>query len=333
VAAVDGWCSVEELTRWGFARAPVVMANEAHSGLARCIRIRDIGVRMIVAAHQAGVRQLVMEALPRPADGTPGPIRAVPPVPGGYLAQPDMRRLITTALELGWTLWAYEADIQPGDDPAGLFTQEFTNWREREQAQNLCRVLAEAPARPLLVWSGNSHAAKEADGGWVPMGHYFRALSGIDPFVIDQAVTVAWRGRSQPWAVGLLAAIRQTLASYGAAPGSCASGRPRRWMAGLASMPWSSPPATRSPDPCARLMPDPAVRLGSRITDRIMIFGERHLRAVLTEYEAHYNGRRPHRSRQLHPPRPDHPPADLFQKRIKRKPVLGGLINEYERAA
>jgi putative transposase len=47
----------------------------------------------------------------------------------------------------------------------------------------------------------------------------------------------------------------------------------------------------------------------------------------------HYNGRRPHRSRQLHPPRPGHPPADLFQKRIKRKPVLGGLINEYERAA
>jgi hypothetical protein len=25
---VEGWCSVEELTRWGFAYAPVVMANE-----------------------------------------------------------------------------------------------------------------------------------------------------------------------------------------------------------------------------------------------------------------------------------------------------------------
>ncbi len=71
----------------------------------------------------------------------------------------------------------------------------------------------------------------------------------------------------------------------------------------------------------------------TEVTDRMLIFGERHLRAVLTEYEAHYNGRRPHRSRQLHPPRPDHPPADLFQKRIKRQPVLGGLINEYERAA
>ena len=51
------------------------------------------------------------------------------------------------------------------------------------------------------------------------------------------------------------------------------------------------------------------------------------------QYEAHYNGRRPHRSRQLHPPRPDYPVADLSQKRIQRQPVLGGLINEYERAA
>lgn len=219
MATVDGWCSVEELTRWGFAQAPVVMANEAHSGLARCVRTRDIGVRMIGAAHQAGVRRLAMEALPRPEDGTPGPIRAVPRVPGGYPAQPDMRRLITTALELGWTLWAYEAEIQPAGDPADLLTLEFTNWREREQAQNLCQILAEAPAQPLLVWCGNSHAAKDASGEWVPMGYHFRALSGIDPFVIDQTVTVAWPGQSRPWAQGLLASVRQTLVSYGGTAG------------------------------------------------------------------------------------------------------------------
>jgi hypothetical protein len=34
LAAVEGWRSVEELVRWRFAHAPVVMANEAHSGLA-----------------------------------------------------------------------------------------------------------------------------------------------------------------------------------------------------------------------------------------------------------------------------------------------------------
>ncbi len=71
----------------------------------------------------------------------------------------------------------------------------------------------------------------------------------------------------------------------------------------------------------------------TEVTDRMLIFGQRHLRGVLAEYAAHYNGRRPHRGRQLHPPRPDHPVADLSDERIKRRPVLGGLISEYERAA
>ena len=71
----------------------------------------------------------------------------------------------------------------------------------------------------------------------------------------------------------------------------------------------------------------------TEVTGRMLIFGQRHLRTILAEYETHYNGRRPHRSRQLLPPRPDHPVADLAKERIKRRPVLGGLINEYERAA
>jgi len=71
----------------------------------------------------------------------------------------------------------------------------------------------------------------------------------------------------------------------------------------------------------------------TEVTDRMLIFDERHLRLVLTEYARHYNGRRPHRSRELRPPRPDHPAADLSQQRIKRRAILGGLIYEYQRAA
>ena len=71
----------------------------------------------------------------------------------------------------------------------------------------------------------------------------------------------------------------------------------------------------------------------TEVTDRMLIFGPRHLQTILAQYEAHYNERRPHRSRQLRPPRPSYPPADLSQERIRRRPVLGGLINEYERTA
>jgi putative transposase len=70
----------------------------------------------------------------------------------------------------------------------------------------------------------------------------------------------------------------------------------------------------------------------TEVTDQMLIFGEGHRQTVLAEYEAHYNGR-PHRSRQLRPPRPDHPAADLSQKQIRRRAVLGGLLSEYRRVA
>jgi putative transposase len=71
----------------------------------------------------------------------------------------------------------------------------------------------------------------------------------------------------------------------------------------------------------------------TELTDRILIFGARHLRTVLARYDSHYNGRRPHRALRLRPPRPDHPALDLDRQRIRRRPILGGLISEYERAA
>ena len=75
----------------------------------------------------------------------------------------------------------------------------------------------------------------------------------------------------------------------------------------------------------------------AEVTDRMLIAGPRHLRAVLEEYVAHYNQHRPHRGRNLRPPDGDHsitaPVTDLATARIRRRAVLGGLIHEYERAA
>jgi transposase InsO family protein len=74
--------------------------------------------------------------------------------------------------------------------------------------------------------------------------------------------------------------------------------------------------------------------LRAELTDRMLTLGPRHLRRVLAEYLHHYNHARPHRSLGLQPPRP---PADVVNlaehRRIRRKPILGGLINEYEQAA
>jgi putative transposase len=71
----------------------------------------------------------------------------------------------------------------------------------------------------------------------------------------------------------------------------------------------------------------------TELTDRMLIFGERHLREALALYSAHYNARRPHRARQLRPPRPEAPVPEPVYGSIRRRPVLGGLINDYTSAA
>jgi transposase InsO family protein len=68
-------------------------------------------------------------------------------------------------------------------------------------------------------------------------------------------------------------------------------------------------------------------------TDRILIVGERHLATVLAQYTRHYNEHRPHRSLGQRPPRPPTEVVDLTTARVRRRPILGGLINEYSQAA
>jgi hypothetical protein len=63
----------------------------------------------------------------------------------------------------------------------------LVNEREEDQARNR---LAALPSTPLIVWCGNSHLDKAPGKNWVPMGHVFRELSGVDPFCLDQTVTI-----------------------------------------------------------------------------------------------------------------------------------------------
>jgi hypothetical protein len=170
----------EELLAIGFSRSRVVMMNEAHNGLKRCVRTREIGRRLLPAAHAAGVRHLAMEALYGP-----------------YLAQPDMALLIEAAEELGWRLIPYEVSMQM-----------TTNEREERQARNLMASFAQLPKdAPLFVWCGNGHLYKAPsewqlpEGGlWEPMGYRFWEFSGVEPFSIDQPVTAELSpGTTGPW--------------------------------------------------------------------------------------------------------------------------------------
>jgi putative transposase len=71
--------------------------------------------------------------------------------------------------------------------------------------------------------------------------------------------------------------------------------------------------------------------------DRMLVVGRRHLQTVLATYVAHYNAHRPHRSLGQRPPDPRPRPvdgaADSSVVEVRRRRLLGGLINEYEQAA
>jgi putative transposase len=71
--------------------------------------------------------------------------------------------------------------------------------------------------------------------------------------------------------------------------------------------------------------------------DWTLVWNERQLHRVLTEYVRHYNTVRPHRSLELLPPRPASRLTLLEPggrgASVQRVDVLGGLIHEYHRAA
>jgi len=93
------------------------------------------------------------------------------------------------------------------------------------------------------------------------------------------------------------------------------------------------PQAPRANAICDRLVGT----LRRELLDRILILGEPQLRRVLDQYATHYNIHRPHWALGQRSPEADHatphPVTHQATHHIRRTSILGGLINEYHRAA
>jgi transposase InsO family protein len=71
--------------------------------------------------------------------------------------------------------------------------------------------------------------------------------------------------------------------------------------------------------------------------DWTLVWGRRHLESVLSAYATHFNDHRPHRSLALRPPLDKGPPNPCHGRAtpaaVRRRKILGGLINEYHARA
>jgi hypothetical protein len=80
----------------------------------------------------------------------------------------------------------------------------------------------------------------------------------------------------------------------------------------------------------------PVHLLGGELEDRMLIVGEQHLRAILSEYIGHYNTGRSHQGDGMGLRAPDDPGVIAFRvppTQIQRRTRLAGLINEDRQAA
>lgn len=207
----EQWKSPEEIVEVGFQNSRVVMLNELHSGMLRCVRTRELGRQLLPTADAQGAGWLAAEALTEPFAEEANRTRKLP-AGDVLLAQPDMRALLQSALDLGWQLVAY--DVALHEAPAGLSELEKDNWREQQQAWNLNQALRGLPPEAkMLVWCGNGHNSEVQLGPLRPMGLRFKELSGIDPYTIDQGITVSLGSQPDPVREGLRQAVAPVLAA------------------------------------------------------------------------------------------------------------------------
>ncbi len=124
--------------------------------------------------YKKGYRYLAMEALNNLSNHC---LDSLNVFTGFYTNEPVAGELVRKALQLGYKLISYEDT---------LAYKHTNSQRDSMQAANLYEVIKKDPAAKMLVHAGDGHIAEENTGDYFPMGYWFKKISGIDPFTIEQ---------------------------------------------------------------------------------------------------------------------------------------------------
>jgi hypothetical protein len=148
----------------------VVMINESHNKPLH----RAFTASLLEEFYALGFRYLAMETLNQFPNAS---LKQVNVLTGHYTCEPIGGELVRKAISLGFTLIAYEDSNY----------NHTVNQREYTQAENINQILIKDPGAKILVHAGDKHIEKGAiSNDRIPMAAYFKIVSGIEPFTIDQ---------------------------------------------------------------------------------------------------------------------------------------------------
>ncbi len=172
----------------------VIFINEAHHVPLH----RAFSIRLLSLLYDKGFRYFSAETLNN-FDSDLN-LRGYPLIneTGYYSNEPLYGDLIRIALDLGYIVVPYENEI-PCKKPLTAkdmltaknnkkdFNWDCQNHREYNQSLNLYnRILKKDPQAKIFVHAGYGHISKKGNEYLTPMGEYFKKISGINPFTIDQ---------------------------------------------------------------------------------------------------------------------------------------------------
>lgn len=158
----------------------VLMINEAH----HIPQGRMLTLELLEPLYQEGFRYLAGEAFEgnvseMMSDGFPKVIKS-----GFYTNEPLFGQIVREAIRVGYQLVAYEHI--PNCDVWSDVDSKCQNLRERGQAENISKILQKDPQAKILVHAGYGHIDKLGRNKWIPMARYFKELTQIEPFAVDQ---------------------------------------------------------------------------------------------------------------------------------------------------